>query len=115
MPFRSSDLLRLLRDFGEDLVIVIRTEDKTYDPSTGVATGPQAVAFIRGYFYNFETMNVDQVQKGTRRCVISAIGLDMAPEEGDTILGNPDVVTITSVMTIFNQGVAVCYICDVRE
>lgn len=116
MSFRSYDLLRLVKDYGEDLTLRKITTSGSYDPTTGSVTGSATTDYsVEGYFYNYETMNVDQVQRGTRKCVISAIGLPSEPDEEDVIIGNADTVTIVSVTTIFNQGAAVCYICHVRE
>jgi hypothetical protein len=116
MSFRSYDLLRLVKDYGEELTLRKMTSAGTYNPATGSVSGSATTDYsVEGYFYNYETLNVDQIQRGTRKCVISALGLTFEPDEEDLILGNADTVTIVSVTTIFSQGVAVCYICHVRE
>jgi hypothetical protein len=116
MSFRSYDLLRLVRDFGEPLTLRKLTTGGTYNPATGSVTGSATTDYsVTGYFYNYDTMAVDQVIKGSRKCLIPALGLAVDPDEEDLILGNGDAVTINSVTTIFSDGVAVCYICHVRE
>ena len=59
--------------------------------------------------------NIDEIRRGTRKCLISASSLAVVPDDEDQITGNGDTVNILSVVTIFSSGVALCYICDVRE
>ena len=116
MSFRSYDLLNLVRDFGEPLTLRKKTTAGTYNPATGSVSGTATTDYpFTGYFYNYETLNVDQIRKGTRKCVIPALGLAVEPDDEDTIIGNSDTVVISAITTIFSDGVAVCYLCHVRE
>ena len=116
MSFRSYDLLRLVQDFGETLTLRKLTTAGTYSPSTGAVTGSATTDYtFTGYFYNYETMVTDQTLKGSRKCVIPALGFPYVPDEEDLIVGRGDTVTIVSVTTIFSNGTAVCYLCTVEE
>jgi hypothetical protein len=115
MSFRSFDLLNLVRDFGESLTLRKVTTDGNYDPATGSVSGSASTDYtVTGYFYNYETLTVDQVRKGTRKCVLSSV-IGVQPDEDDQLIGNGDSVVITSVTTIFSNGAALCYICHVEE
>ena len=116
MSFRSFDLLSLVRDFGESLTLRKVTSGGAYNPATGEVDGSATTDYaFTGYLYNYETLNVDQIKKGTRKCVIPALGFSVEPDEKDIIVGNGDSVVIVSVITIFSDGNAVCYICHVEE
>ena len=116
MSFRSYDLLHLVRDFGESLTLSKVTSDGTYNPATGEVDGSATTDYtFTGYFYNYETLNVDQIKKGTRKCVIPALNFAVEPDEKDIISGNGDDAVIVSVTTIFSNGSAVCYLCHVEE
>lgn len=116
MSFRSFDLLNLVRDFGETLTLTKVTTDGTYNPATGQVDGSGTTDYsFTGYFYNYETLNVDQIRKGTRKCVIPALGFPVEPDEKDIIVGNNDNVVIASVTTIFSGSSPVCYLCHVEE
>tara|TARA_R110000796_G_scaffold32704_1_gene85404 strand:+ start:138 stop:485 length:348 start_codon:yes stop_codon:yes gene_type:complete len=115
MSFRSFDLLNLVRNFGESLTLSKVNADGSYNPTTGTIDGSTSTDHtVLGYFYNYETLNVDQIRKGTRKCVISAVE-GIIPDEDDKLLGNGDAVVITSVTTIFSSGSAICFICHVEE
>ena len=74
MSFRSFDLYNLVRDFGESLTLRKVTTDGSYNPATGAVDGSASTDYsLTGYFYNYETLNVDQIRKGTRKCVLSAL------------------------------------------
>ena len=116
MSFRSYDLLKLVRDNGEALTLRKLTTSGTYNPANGSVSGSETTDYgFTGYFYNYETTTKDQVMKGTRKCVIPALGFTVEPDEEDLIVGNGDTVTIVSVTTIFSNGAAVCYLCHVEE
>jgi hypothetical protein len=116
MSFRSYDLLNLVRDFCETLTLKKVTTAGTYNPATGDVDGSATTDYtFTGYFYNYDTLNVDQIKKGTRKCVIPALGFSVEPDEKDIITGNGDGVAIASVTTIFSDGAAVCYLCHVEE
>lgn len=119
MSFRSFDLYNLVNDFGESVTLRKVTTAGSYNPATGSLDNEATTDYtITAYFYNYDEgiiFNVDQVRRGTRKCVISAVGLSVEPDDDDEILGNGDKVKIVSVRTIFSDGVKLCYICDVRE
>ena len=119
MSFRSSDLLNLVRDFGEDLTLRKVTSSGTYNPATGEIDGSSTTDYsFTGYMYNYDTGisgSMDTVVRGVRKCVIPALGLAVEPDFDDLILGNNDNVKIVSLVTVFSAGTPVCYLCDVRE
>lgn len=116
MSFRSYDLLKLVRDYGEPLTLRKLTTAGTYDPTNGSVSGSDTTDYtFTGYYYNYETTTRDQVLKGSRKCVIPALGFPAQPDEDDLIVGNGDTTTIVSVTTIFSNGAAVCYLCHVEE
>ena len=118
MSFRSYDLLRLVKDFGKDLTLRKKTTAGTYSPSTGTITGSATTDYtFSGYFFNFSVglEANDELRRGTRRCIIPALGLAVVPDDEDLIVGQGDNVTIVRVTTMFSSGVAVCYICEVSE
>lgn len=116
MSFRPFDLLNLVRDFGETLTLSKTTSGGSYNPATGEVEGSVAADYtFTGYFYNYDTLNTDQIKKGRRKCIIPALGFSVEPDERDVISGNGDDVVIVSVTTIFSDGAAVCYLCHVEE
>ena len=115
MSFRSFDLYNLLQDFGQNVTLRKVTTDGSYNPATGSVSGSATTDYtVRGYFYNYDNMSVDQVVKGRRKCLISALD-GVEPDTQDIILGNGDTVNIISVTTIFSGPSAICYICHVEE
>jgi len=118
MSFNARDLLKLVQDFGETLTLRKVTTGGTYDASTGTVSGSATTDYsFSGYFYNLAegTSDLNQTRKGRRACVIPAKGLSVVPDDEDQILGNGDAVHIISVRTIFSDGQAVCYLCEVLE
>ena len=116
MSFRAYDLYNLVNDFGEELTLKKLTTEGSYNPATGSVSGSATTDYtVTGYFYNYETLSVDQIVNGRRKCLISAVGLSVVPDEDDILVGNGDEVTISSVTTIFSAGTALCYVCHVEE
>lgn len=119
MSFRSVDLFNLVKDFGETVTLHKVTDGGSYNPRTGGLDNKETTDYNAiTYFYNYDEgiiFNVDQVRRGNRKCVISALGLAVEPEEGDEISGNGDKVVVVNVRSIFSNGAKLCYICDVRE
>ena len=115
----SYDLLKLAKDFGETLTMRKKTTSGSYNPATGSVDGAATTDYsFVGYFYNYDNGiagNLDEIRRGTRKCVIPALGLAVEPDDEDQIIGNGDTVNIVSVVTIFSNGAAVCYLCDVRS
>lgn len=118
MSFRSYDLLKLVEDHGETLTLRKLTTSGSYNPGTGSISGSATTDYVfEGYFFNFSLglPTGDEIRRGTRKCVIPALGLNVVPDDDDLIIGQGDNVKIMSVTTIFNSGVAICYICEVKE
>lgn len=116
MSFRSYDLLKLVQDFGEQLSLSQLTTKGTYNPATGSVTGSNTTVtpFI-GYMYSYNELNPSEVIRGTRKCVIPSLGFTPEPTPDDLITGNNDTVKVSRVITIWSDGSAVCYLCDVEE
>lgn len=125
MAFRAYDLLKLVEEHGETLTLV-KNDHAAYDPATStLSTGGTTNNYtFQGYFYNYEMGIADlgNVERGMRKCLISALGLTdpatgdpIVPDTEDEITGNGNQVNITNVVTLFSSGQRVCYICDVRE
>lgn len=117
--FNSNDFLKLVRDFGETLTLTKKTTAGAYNPATGTVDGSSTTSYTcTGYFYNFNfgaSPTIDEVVRGSRRCVISALDLTEEPEDGDLISGRGDDVKVFRVTTIYSAGSKVCYICEVSE
>ena len=116
MSFRSFDFLNLVRDFGESLTLRQITTNGTYNPATGSVGGSATTdTTFTGYMYDYASLNPSEVIRGVRKCVIPSLGFTPEPEPDDLILGNGDTVKISRVVTIWSDGSAVCYLCDVEE
>ena len=89
MSFRPYDLLNLVNRFGEPLTLNKVTTSGTYNPANGTVTGSATTNY--------------------------SSSLAVVPDDEDQITGNGDTVNVLSVVTIFSNGIAICYICDVRE
>lgn len=115
MSLLPYDLLKLTQDFGEALTLRKRAFG-AYDPDLG---GPSSSAYtdysFTGYFYTYNVTSVDEIRRGTRKCIIPALGLGTTPDDEDEILGNGDTVHITRIVTMFNNGTPICHLCDVSE
>jgi hypothetical protein len=73
---------------------------------------------VQGYLYNYNVGVIggnDEVVRGSRKCIISALDLAAVPDFDDLIVGSGDAVKIISVMSLFSAGTAIGYICDVEE
>ena len=68
-----------------------------------------------GYFYDYSSANPEEVIRGVRKCVVPYLGVGIDPFPDDLIIGNGDTVKVTRAVSIFSNGVAMCYICDVQE
>jgi hypothetical protein len=116
MSFRSSDLLYLVRDFGETLTLRQISTSGTYSPTTGSVSGSSTTDYsFVGYMYDYSTANPSEVIRGTRKCIVPALGLAVEPQPDDLMLGNNDTVKVSRVVAIFSNGSPVCYLCDVEE
>jgi hypothetical protein len=117
MSFRAYDLAKLVDDFGETLTLRKRTTAGTYNPATGSLSNMATTDYsFVGYFYNYNvgfTPTLDQIEKGTRKCLIPAPNIIVAPDTDDQILRGSDKVNIIHVVTAYSNGVALHYICDV--
>ena len=118
MSFRSYDLLKLVNDHGQLLTLRKISTVGAYNPATGTTAGAATTDYtFTGYFYNNQSglISAEDIRRGKRKCLISALSISIAPDEEDIIIGNEDNVAITHVMTIYNAGNAVCYICETAE
>jgi len=116
--FRAYDLLKLVQDHGQELTLRKKTTAGTYDPATGSISDSATTDYVvEGYFFNFSTgLPIgDEIRRGSRRCVIPALGLAVEPDDEDQIIGQGDTVSVVRVNTIFSNGVKICYICEVSE
>lgn len=117
MSFRAYDLAKLVDDFGETLTLRKRTTAGTYNTATGSLSNMATTDYsFVGYFYNYNvgfTPTLDQIEKGTRKCLIPAPNISVAPDTDDQILRGSDKVNIIHVVTAYSNGVALHYICDV--
>ena len=117
MSFRAYDLAKLVDDFGETLTLRKRTTAGTYNPATGSLSNMATTDYpFVGYFYNYNvgfTPTLDQIERGTRKCLIPAPNISVAPDTDDQILRGSDKVNIIHVVTAYSNGVALHYICDV--
>lgn len=118
MSFRSYDLLKLVRDYGQALTLKKKTVEGSYNPSTGSVSGAVVTDYpFTGYFFNFVAglPSGDELRRGKRRCIVPALGLAVAPDDEDFITGQGDAVKIVNVTTIFSGSSPVCYICELAE
>ena len=94
---RGYNLLKMVEEFGEPLTLRKKTTAGTYDPTTGSVTGSATTDYnFEGYFYNYDQgiiANVDEIRRGTRKCVVPALGLAVEPDDEDQII-----VTVTQLM-----------------
>jgi len=117
MAFRAYDLLKLVEEHGETLTLRKQTY-AAYNPQTSLVGGTSTddhsmTAYF--YTYNLGVRDPDNINRGSRKCLISSLGLSVTPDTEDEIIGNGNKVHITNVLTMFSGGQAVCYICDVSE
>jgi len=118
MSFRSFDLLNLVKDFGSDVVLRKTVIDGTYNPATGTVDGSTSQDLTTtSYFFNFAVglTTGEEVRRGSSRCIIPALGLAVAPDDEDKIIGLGSTYEVVSVQTFYSDGVAVCYVCEVRD
>ena len=116
MSFRSYDLLKLVERFGETLTLRKLTTEGSYNPATGSVSGSGTTDYsFTGYIYNYEALTADQVQRGTLRCVIPASEVPSEPDDQDQIIRGSQVNIVKSVVTIYSNGTAVCYLCHLEK
>lgn len=112
---RAYNLLKLVDRYGQDLTL-IKSTTGSYDPATGSATGTTENYIFTGYMYDVqEGIILSDIRQGSRKCVIPPTNLGTVPDDGDQISGLRDVVSITSVSTMYSGATVVCYICEVSE
>jgi len=117
MAFRAYDLLKLVEEHGETLTLRKKTHG-AYNPSTSMISSTSTDDYsLTAYFYNYQlgVNDLENIEKGMRKCLISALSLNVVPDTEDEIIGNGNTVHITNVLSMYSGGQAICYICDVRE
>ena len=117
MAFGAYDLLKLVEEHGQSLTLHKKAYG-AYDPATStVGSTTTTDTTITGYFYNYElgVSDLNNIQSGMRKCLISALGLTVVPDTEDEISGSGNKVHITNVVTMYSGSQVLCYICDVRE
>lgn len=117
MSIRSADLYNLIKDFGVEVTLNKKTTSGSYDPSTGTISGAVTGQYtIRAVFYDINSgLNNTEITRGVRKCIISAKGLTVTPDDGDSITGLGDGVYIVRVTTHYSNSQPVAYTCEVRE
>lgn len=118
MSFRSYDLLKLVQDFGSQVTLRKTSTAGTYNPATGAVSGSATTDYtVDAYFFNFSVgLPIgDEIRRGNSRCVIPALGLAVEPDDEDKIIGLNNTYEIVTVSTIYSDGTAVCYICEVSD
>lgn len=119
MSFRSFDLYNLVNDFGQAVTLRKTTAAGTYDPATGSVSSQETTDYsVIGYFYEAKTglvNDVPSITRGTSRCVISAQGITVEPEDGDQLVGVGDTVNVVAVKVIYSGPTKLCFICEVAE
>ena len=110
------NLLRLVQRHGSTLTLH-KVSEGTQDPATGSLTGGSTTDYeVTGYMYDaILNINESEIQRGTKKVVIPALGLTVVPDDGDSISGLGDKVHIVSVVTYYSAGLAVLYECGVAE
>ena len=58
---------------------------------------------------------LDDIRRGSSKCVIPALNLGTVPDDGDQVIGLGDTKNINRVQTYYSDGVAICYVCGVVE
>lgn len=120
MIFKTSDLQKIVNKFGR--VLTIEGGTSTYNPATGTVTSSADTPVqIKGYVYNYQSEEIDgsSIQQGDRRVLFGPKDTDgdliSKPQEGSTITGVGDEVSIVRVDEILVGPQTACYICQVRE
>ena len=113
---QAYNLLKLVQRHGETLVLR-KVTGSSYSPATGSTSGGSTYDYeITSYMYGInEGVSLNDVNRGIRKCVIPALGLDVEPDRGDQIVGLRDTVKILSVQYLYSSGILVCYLCEVSE
>ena len=112
---RAYNLLKLTQRYGSPLTLV-KTTTGAYDPSTGSAATTTKNYIFTGYLFNSEEgILLDDIRRGTSKCVIPALNLGVVPDDGDQVTGLGDTKNINRVQTYYSDGVSICYVCEVAE
>lgn len=112
----AADILRLIKDRGESLTLV-KTTTGAYDPATSGATESTANHTIQVAVVGYKSNLIDGsiIQRGDRKAIIAASGLNVTPAIGDKITGLGDAVRIIDKRTVRDNGQNVAFVCQVRE
>jgi len=108
----SADFSRLIAHHGQTLTLTKVTTSGTYSPSTGTVTGSASTAYrFTGFVYNTVGSSTDasKTLKTSQSLVMSALNLGFTPEEGDSVTGQGEII---SVKTVNTGGTSIVYLCE---
>ena len=108
------DVQRLLTTHGYDLSLKRTNSGGAYDTTTGKVSGGTTIsATVRGVFIDYRESDIDgtSILADDRKLLLQARGLTMAPETGDVL---DDDVQIVSVRTIKSGDTVIAYTCQTR-
>ena len=112
---RAYNLLKLTKRYGSPLTLV-KTTIGPYNPDKGSTSNTTENFIFTGYLYNSEEgILLDDIRRGTSKCVIPALNLGTVPDDGDQVIGLGSTKNITRVQTYYSNGVTLCYVCEVAE
>jgi hypothetical protein len=108
------DVEKLIDRYGYDLTLRRTAVGGAYNTTTGAVTGgTTTTASVRGVFVNYMERDIDgtSILADDRKLLLQARGLTVAPETGDTLDND---VQIISVRTIKAGATVVAYVCQTR-
>ena len=108
------DVQQLMRTHGYTVTFNRVQSGSSYDPVTGTMTGGSTVTWSgRGVYVNYmdEEVNGTSITTDDRKLLLQAVGLDRAPEVGDFV---DDEVQVINVRKLQSGSTVVAYVCQVR-
>ena len=105
----------VIADKGRALTLHKRTP-AAYAPSSGTASVTETDYSCTGAVLNFPATLIDGtlIQRGDRKIILSARGLTVEPDDGDTMTIGTKKVNIIAVKPVAPDGTVVIYILQVR-
>ena len=108
------DVQQLIATHGYDVSFDRVQSGGSYDPATGTMTGGSTVSWTgRGVYVNYmdEEVNGTSIATDDRKLLLQAVGLTRAPEVGDFV---DDEVQVINVRKLQSGSTVVAYVCQVR-